>query len=40
MAIDFVVVPLSRYLAGDIVTTQMRTAWDSDVPYFILVVDR
>lgn len=36
MAIDFMVMPLSRYLAGDFVTPQMRTAWDSGVPYFIL----
>jgi hypothetical protein len=36
MAIDFMVMPLSRYLAGDFVTPQMRAAWDSGVPYFIL----
>lgn len=36
MAIDFMVMPLSRYLAGDFVTPNMRAAWDTGVPYFIL----
>lgn len=36
MAIDFMVMPLSRYLAGDFITPNMRAAWDTGVPYFIL----
>lgn len=28
MAVDLLVIPLSRYLAGDFVTPEMRAAWD------------
>ena len=35
MAIDFLVMPLSRYLAGDFVTPSMRDSWTTGVPYFV-----
>ncbi len=35
MAIDFMVMPLSRYLTGDFVTPQMQWSWDSGVPYSV-----
>lgn len=36
MAVDFMVMPLSRYLSGDFVTPAMRTAWDSGSRYTIV----
>ncbi|MCP3063683.1 hypothetical protein LXT21_33405 [Myxococcus sp. K38C18041901] len=36
MAIDFMVLPLSRYIVGDFITPAMRSAWASGVPYSIL----
>jgi hypothetical protein len=36
MAIDFMVMPLSRYLTGDFITPEMRWSWESGVPYVIL----
>ena len=36
MAIDFMVMPLSRYLSGDFITPGMRACWAEDVPYFIV----
>ncbi len=35
MAIDFFVMPFSRYVAGDYVTPAMRFAWQQGVPYAI-----
>jgi hypothetical protein len=35
MAIDFMVMPLSRYIAGDFVSPAMRFAWDMGLPYTI-----
>ena len=39
MAIDFMVMPLSRYLSGDFITPAMRAAWDLNVSYFIVGPD-
>ncbi len=36
MAIDFMVMPMSRYISGDFVTPVMRFAWAQDVPYAIV----
>jgi hypothetical protein len=36
MAIDFMVMPLSRYLTGDFITPNMRWAWEAKVPYSII----
>jgi hypothetical protein len=36
MAIDFFVMPFSRYVAGDYVTPAMRFAWERGVPYSII----
>ncbi|MDC3960894.1 hypothetical protein [Polyangium jinanense] len=36
MAIDFMVMPLSRYIAGDFISPAMRTAWDAGLPYSLL----
>jgi hypothetical protein len=33
MAIEFLVMPLSHYLAGDFVTPAMRNAWEEGTPY-------
>lgn len=33
MAIDFMVMPLSRYIAGDFISPAMRVAWDAGLPY-------
>jgi hypothetical protein len=33
MAIDFMVMPMSRYISGDFVTAAMRWAWEQGVPY-------
>ena len=33
MAVDFVTMPLSRYLSGDFVTPAMTFAWQQGVPY-------
>ena len=35
MAIDFMVMPLSRYLTGDFITPMMQWSWDNDAPYRI-----
>lgn len=39
MAIDFMMMPLSRYIAGDFITPQMRFAWESGVQYTLLSRD-
>src|SRR5213596_535435 len=39
MAIDFMVMPLSRYLAGDFVTPVMQWSWDNGTPYSIIGPD-
>ena len=36
MAIDFFVMPLSRYVAGDFITPTMRLAWDTAGRYVIV----
>jgi hypothetical protein len=36
MAIDFMVMPVSRYLAGDFVTPAMAMSWKIGVPYRIV----
>ena len=36
MAIDFMVMPLSRYIAGDFVTPSMQYSWDMGVAYVIV----
>ncbi|MFY1825262.1 hypothetical protein ACN47A_05060 [Myxococcus fulvus] len=36
MAIDFMVLPISRYIVGDFITPAMRSAWESGVPYSII----
>lgn len=35
MAIDFITMPLSRYLSGDFVTPAMAFAWQQGVPYSV-----
>lgn len=35
MAIDFMTMPLSRYLSGDFVTPAMTLAWEQGIPYSI-----
>ncbi|MBN8465218.1 hypothetical protein JYJ95_01740 [Corallococcus exiguus] len=35
MAIDFMSMPISRYIVGDFITPAMRFAWESGVPYSI-----
>ncbi|UJR86319.1 hypothetical protein [Sandaracinus amylolyticus] len=39
MAIDFVIMPLSRYIAGDFVTPAMELAWSAGVPYAVIRPD-
>jgi hypothetical protein len=39
MAIDFMVMPMSRYIAGDFVTPTMRFAWSQGLPYTIVSPD-
>jgi hypothetical protein len=39
MAIDFMIMPLSRYIAGDFITPTMRFAWQCGVPYTIVGPD-
>jgi hypothetical protein len=39
MAIDFYVMPFSRYLSGDFITPTMRFAWEQGVPYAIVGPD-
>ena len=36
MAIDFMIMPLSRYLSGDFVTPTMTFAWQQGLPYTLL----
>ncbi len=36
MAIDFMVMPMSRYISGDFITPAMRWAWEQGVPYAVL----
>lgn len=36
MAIDFMVMPMSRYISGDFVTLAMRLAWSNGVPYAVI----
>lgn len=40
MAIDFMVMPMSRYITGDYVTPTMRFAWSQGLPYTIVSPDR
>jgi hypothetical protein len=35
MAIDFMVMPISRYISGDFITPMMRAAWTQGIPYII-----
>ncbi|HEY2407438.1 MAG TPA: hypothetical protein VGI10_15615 [Polyangiaceae bacterium] len=39
MAIDFMIMPLSRYLAGDFITPMMAFAWERGVPYTVIGPD-
>ena len=39
MAVDFMVMPLSRYISGDFITPQMQFAWSQGIPYAILGPD-
>ena len=39
MAIDFMVMPISRYISGDFVTPAMRSSWEQGIPYFVLGPD-
>jgi hypothetical protein len=39
LAIDFMIMPLSRYLSGDFVTPVMRLAWDQGLPYTLVGPD-
>lgn len=39
MAIDFMVMPMSRYITGDFVTPTMRFAWSQGLPYTIVSPD-
>ena len=39
MAIDFMVMPLSRYVAGDFVTPAMQFSWDQSLSYRIIGPD-
>ncbi|NPC71060.1 MULTISPECIES: hypothetical protein [Corallococcus] len=36
MAIDFMSMPISRYIVGDFITPAMRSAWERGVPYSII----
>ena len=36
MAIDFMVMPLSRYVSGDFITPAMRFAWDQGLSYTVI----
>jgi hypothetical protein len=36
MAIDFMVMAMSRYISGDFVTPAMRLAWERGIPYAII----
>ncbi|PCC69286.1 hypothetical protein SAMN02745121_08891 [Nannocystis exedens] len=36
MAIEFMVMPLSRYIAGDFISPAMRIAWDAGLPYSLI----
>jgi hypothetical protein len=35
MAIDFMVMPMSRYISGDYITPAMRWAWEQGIPYAV-----
>jgi hypothetical protein len=39
MAIDFMVMPMSRYISGDFVTPAMRASWGQGIPYSIIGPD-
>jgi len=39
MAVDFMVMPLSRYIAGDFISPAMRLAWDAGLPYSLIGPD-
>lgn len=39
MAIDFMIMPISRYITGDFITPNMRFSWDQGIPYSILGPD-
>jgi hypothetical protein len=36
MAIDFMIMPMSRYISGDYVTPMMRAAWEQGIAYAII----
>ena len=36
MAIDFMIMPMSRYLSGDYITPAMQAAWQQGIPYAIV----
>jgi hypothetical protein len=36
MAIDFMIMPMSRYISGDYITPMMRAAWQQGVAYAII----
>src|SRR4029079_1472207 len=40
MAIDFMILPLSRYISGDFITPIMEHFWKQGVPYSIFGPDR
>jgi hypothetical protein len=39
MAIDFMVMPMSRYISGDFTTPMMHAAWELGVPYVVIGPD-
>jgi len=39
MAIDFMVMPMSRYITGDFTTPAMRFAWSQGLPYTVVSSD-
>ncbi|HEY6724092.1 MAG TPA: hypothetical protein VI197_08665 [Polyangiaceae bacterium] len=39
MAIDFMVMPMSRYISGDFVSPTMRLAWEQGLPYKLIGPD-
>jgi hypothetical protein len=39
VAIDFMIMPISRYIAGDFITPIMRFCWEQGTPYFVFGPD-
>jgi hypothetical protein len=39
MAIDFMIMPLSRYISGDYITPMMRWSWQQGIPYAVYGTD-